>query len=83
VVGDDGIVMVDTELAPLHDKIKAAIAENSNLRRATSGIQSTSSAWPTIRSTGRKCYSAGAGGGSVPCAVARAPARTASQRHTT
>jgi glyoxylase-like metal-dependent hydrolase (beta-lactamase superfamily II) len=31
VVGDDGIIMVDAELAPLHDKIKAAIAENSNL----------------------------------------------------
>ena len=25
VVGDDGIIMVDAELAPLHDKIKAAI----------------------------------------------------------
>jgi hypothetical protein len=44
VVGDDGIIMVDIELAPLRDKIKAAFAENSNLRRATSGIQSTSSA---------------------------------------
>src|SRR5882757_5390079 len=31
VVGDDGIIMVDAELASLHDKIKAAIAENSNL----------------------------------------------------
>src|ERR1700681_2496747 len=31
VVGDDGIIMVDGELAPLHDKIKAAIADNSNL----------------------------------------------------
>jgi glyoxylase-like metal-dependent hydrolase (beta-lactamase superfamily II) len=31
VVGDDGLIMVDAELAPLHDKIKAAIAENSNL----------------------------------------------------
>ena len=31
VIGDDGIVMVDAELAPLHDKIKAAIIENSNL----------------------------------------------------
>jgi glyoxylase-like metal-dependent hydrolase (beta-lactamase superfamily II) len=31
VVGDDGIIMVDAELAPLHDKIKAAITENSNL----------------------------------------------------
>src|ERR1700730_10522582 len=31
VVGDDGVIMVDAELAPLHDKIKAAIAENSNL----------------------------------------------------
>jgi cyclase len=30
-VGDDGIIMVDAEFAPLHDKIKAAIAENSNL----------------------------------------------------
>ena len=29
--GDDGIVMVDAELAPLHDKIKAAITENSSL----------------------------------------------------
>src|ERR1700731_2700701 len=25
-VGDDGIIMVDGEFAPLHDKIKAAIA---------------------------------------------------------
>jgi glyoxylase-like metal-dependent hydrolase (beta-lactamase superfamily II) len=31
VIGDDGIIMVDAELAPLHDKIKAAITENSNL----------------------------------------------------
>ena len=31
VVGDDGIIMVDAELAPLHDKIKAAIADNSDL----------------------------------------------------
>jgi glyoxylase-like metal-dependent hydrolase (beta-lactamase superfamily II) len=31
VVGDDGIIMVDAELAPLHDKIKAAISESSNL----------------------------------------------------
>jgi glyoxylase-like metal-dependent hydrolase (beta-lactamase superfamily II) len=30
-VGDDGIIMVDAELAPLHDKIKAAITENANL----------------------------------------------------
>src|SRR5882757_4329699 len=31
VIGDDGIIMVDAELAPLHDEIKAAITENSNL----------------------------------------------------
>jgi cyclase len=31
VIGDDGIIMVDAELAPLHDKIKAAITDNSNL----------------------------------------------------
>src|SRR5260370_41169173 len=31
VIGDDGIIMVDAELAPLHNKIKAAITENSNL----------------------------------------------------
>src|SRR5260221_7078572 len=31
VIGDDGIIMVDAELAPLHDKIKAAITGNSNL----------------------------------------------------
>src|SRR5260370_14570162 len=30
-VGDDGIIMLDAELAPLHDKINAAIADNSNL----------------------------------------------------
>ena len=29
-VGDDGIIMVDGEFAPLHDKIKAAIATISN-----------------------------------------------------
>ena len=29
VIGDDGIIMVDAEFAPLHDKIKAAIIENS------------------------------------------------------
>jgi glyoxylase-like metal-dependent hydrolase (beta-lactamase superfamily II) len=29
-VGSDGIIMVDAELAPLHDKIKAALAELSN-----------------------------------------------------
>src|SRR5580704_4675072 len=31
VIGDDGIIMVDAELAPLHDKIRAAIAGSSNL----------------------------------------------------
>jgi len=31
VIGDDGIIMVDAELAPLHDKLKVAIAENSDL----------------------------------------------------
>jgi hypothetical protein len=31
VIGDDGIIMVDAELAPLHDTIKAAVTENSNL----------------------------------------------------
>src|SRR5260370_2406289 len=31
VIGADGIIMVDAELAPLHNKIKAAITENSNL----------------------------------------------------
>jgi hypothetical protein len=30
VIGDDGIIMVDAELAPLHDNIKAAITESSN-----------------------------------------------------
>ncbi len=29
-VGDDGIILVDSEFAPLHDKIKAAIAAMSN-----------------------------------------------------
>ncbi len=28
-VGDDGVIMVDTEFAPLHDKIKAAVAKVS------------------------------------------------------
>src|SRR5258708_22019537 len=31
VIGDDGIIMVDAELAPLHDKIKAAITDNASL----------------------------------------------------
>jgi glyoxylase-like metal-dependent hydrolase (beta-lactamase superfamily II) len=31
VIGDDGIIMVDAELAPLHDGIKAAITRNSDL----------------------------------------------------
>jgi cyclase len=31
VIGDDGIIMVDAELAPLHDGIKAAITRNSSL----------------------------------------------------
>jgi glyoxylase-like metal-dependent hydrolase (beta-lactamase superfamily II) len=31
VIGDDGIIMVDAELAPLHDKIKAAITDNAAL----------------------------------------------------
>src|ERR1700719_513218 len=31
VIGDDGTIMVDAELAPLHDRIKAAIAGSSNL----------------------------------------------------
>jgi cyclase len=30
-VGDDGIIMVDTQFAPLHDKIKAAITQISTL----------------------------------------------------
>src|SRR3984893_702351 len=30
-IGDDGVIMVDAELAPLHDKIKAAITDNANL----------------------------------------------------
>ena len=30
-VGDDGIIMVDTQFAPLHDKIKAAVAKLSPL----------------------------------------------------
>ncbi|HTI66530.1 MAG TPA: MBL fold metallo-hydrolase [Caulobacteraceae bacterium] len=29
IAGDDGVILVDTEFAPLHDKIKAAIAEVS------------------------------------------------------
>jgi hypothetical protein len=33
VIGDDGIIMVDAELAPLHDKIKAAITDNSTVSR--------------------------------------------------
>lgn len=31
VIGDDGIIMVDAELAPLHDRIKSAITDNSRL----------------------------------------------------
>src|SRR5258708_39838833 len=31
VIGDEGIIMVEPELEPLHGKIKAAITENSNL----------------------------------------------------
>ena len=31
-VGNDGIIMVDGQYAPLHDKIKAAIAAISNCR---------------------------------------------------
>ncbi len=31
VIGDDGIIMVDAELAPLHGSLKAAIAEHSDL----------------------------------------------------
>jgi glyoxylase-like metal-dependent hydrolase (beta-lactamase superfamily II) len=31
VIGDDGIIMVDAELAPLHDGIKAAITRSSDL----------------------------------------------------
>src|SRR5258708_17950528 len=31
VIGDDGIIMVDAELAPLHDKIKHASTEHSGL----------------------------------------------------
>jgi cyclase len=30
-VGDDGIIIVDSEFAPLHDKIKAAIEKLSPL----------------------------------------------------
>src|ERR1700733_4081174 len=31
VIGNDGIIMVDAKLAPLHDKIKAAISDNASL----------------------------------------------------
>ena len=31
VVGDDGIIMVDAELEPLHDKLKVAVTKQSNL----------------------------------------------------
>ena len=31
VIGDDGIIMVDAELAPVHDKIKAAVTDKANL----------------------------------------------------
>jgi len=30
VAGDDGVIMVDSQFAPLHDKIKAAVAQLSN-----------------------------------------------------
>jgi len=30
IAGDDGVIMVDTEFAPLHDKIKAAVAKLSD-----------------------------------------------------
>jgi glyoxylase-like metal-dependent hydrolase (beta-lactamase superfamily II) len=30
IVGDDGVILVDTEFAPLHDKIKAALAALSD-----------------------------------------------------
>ena len=35
-VGTDGLILVDTEFAPLYDKIKAAIAAISPLRPTTS-----------------------------------------------
>jgi glyoxylase-like metal-dependent hydrolase (beta-lactamase superfamily II) len=31
VIGDDGIIMVDAELAPLHDKIRTAISETASV----------------------------------------------------
>jgi glyoxylase-like metal-dependent hydrolase (beta-lactamase superfamily II) len=37
-VGDDGILMVDTQFAPLHDKIKAAVAKLSPLPIKTIAI---------------------------------------------
>src|SRR5207342_1114915 len=30
IAGDDGVIMVDTEFAPLHDKIKAAVSKLSD-----------------------------------------------------
>lgn len=30
IAGDDGVIMVDTQFAPLHDKIKAAVAQLSD-----------------------------------------------------
>ena len=38
VIGNDGIIMVDAELAPLHDKIKAAITDNAKLPSSISLI---------------------------------------------
>jgi hypothetical protein len=35
VIGDDAIIVVDAELAPLHDKIKAAIIDNPAMRAAS------------------------------------------------
>lgn len=31
VIGDDGIIMVDSELAPLHDRLKVAVSKQSKL----------------------------------------------------
>ena len=49
-VGDDGIMMVDGQFAPLHDKIKSAI---ETCRRSRSAISSTRTSMATIRAATR------------------------------
>jgi len=53
-VGTDGIIMVDTQFAPLSDKIKAAVKAISPLRSSTSSTPTSTATTPAATPTSRR-----------------------------